>query len=759
MSNRVPNPSPAGHSVATTDPEKFLGIRADDGNGLDPSARPCAGPAPRGGSTVQGSGSWRDLAVAGATHALRTWVAYWLLECFLWTVWPWLSERGYEYTPTHPWLSPLALAAYILVGGTLGAAIAIALGRVLPHRAQSAMPLVGPLSLALIIGIVSIPNSGHVELLIALLLGTVIVTSLRRPTWVETVRRGANFCSVPLGLLAYPFARTLFANPPTAHFIGILAALAVFVVTYVATRFPTKTAPRNQMRASIPGRSLAVWVSLVAVAIAMSPALKQRPLLTASTHPVAAARSGVPNVILISLDTVRADHLSLYGYARDTSPNLQKFAQEATVFINAISPSDMTLSSHASMFTGLYASQHGAHAALGRGTEGLVIADQYGLRLPENSQTMATILSDRGYRTIGIVANITYLQHAFRLDQGFQYYSQPNPILLLQQQERGYLRTNLSQLLGHFCPRAMSDLSYVRAADINREAFQLLQREQTAKRPLFLFLNYMDAHQPYFPPTPYDSRYPGKDPNLTKDQYWDIECDALALTRPYTARDRQRDESQYDGGIAYMDASLNSLLAQLKDLGLYDNSLIIITSDHGQSFGEKQLVGHGSSMYQEQVHVPLIVKYPGQSQRAVRSDLVSLVDLLPTVLDLLGEKVPSSLPGRSLRTLTPGPVTVISESFPSDLMVSFNPRFRRIERAAFSGPFKLILATNRKGEFYDLSSDPHEEHDLYSQDLLAASRLETELRHWISTLPAEHARPAVLNKKAVDKLKSLGYVQ
>jgi arylsulfatase A-like enzyme len=138
---------------------------------------------------------------------------------------------------------------------------------------------------------------------------------------------------------------------------------------------------------------------------------------------------------------------------------------------------------------------------------------------------------------------------------------------------------------------------------------------------------------------------------------------------------------------------------------------------------------------------------------------VSHVDLFPTILDVLGEKIPTSLPGHSLRAPAANTETVFSESFPCDMLVSLNPRFRRVERAAFSGPFKLILATNGKREFYDLSQDPHEEHNLYSQNLPAASRLEHELRQWISRLPAERSRPAVMDKSGVDRLKSLGYVQ
>jgi arylsulfatase A-like enzyme len=707
-------------------------------------------------SSVKKIGTWRDLAIAGAMSALPVWVAYWLVECLLWTFWPWLCSPRYEYRPTHPWLPPLALGAYILVGATLGGVIAAGLGRILGTSHPRALPLVGPLSLAVTCGIVASVNAGHAELLIAVVLIAVMATSVRRTDWVETIRLAVNFWSVPLGLLAYYFARTQVDRPATGRFLGTLAVLAVFSVTYIVARLLKNNGSRDQVGAAIPGRSLAVWVGLVAISIGLSLTLKQQPIITSPPGTAATpAKNGSPNVILISLDTVRADHLSVYGYVRDTTPHLRKFAQEATIFTNAVSASDMTLSSHASMFTGLYASQHGAHSALGIGKEATDI--KYGL--PENSRTLAGILSAKGYQTIGIVANITYLQHAFRLDQGFQYYRQLNPVFLLEQQAPYYLRTNLSRLIGHFCPRAMSDRWYTRAGDVNRETFQLLRVERTDKRPFLLFLNYMDAHEPYFPPSPYDSRYPGKNPAFTRDEYIHIASQAVRQVRPYTDKDRQRDVSQYDGGIAYMDTSLSDLFTKLKDLGLYDNSVIIVTSDHGQSFGEKQLVGHCSSVYQEQVRVPLIIKYPGPPKTEVRNDLVSHVDLLPTILDLLGDKIPPSLPGRSLRAPTTLPETVLSESFPSDVLVSLHPRFRRVERAAFSGPFKLILASNGKREFYDLSADPHEQHNLYFQNLSVASRLENDLRHWISMLPAEHARPVVLDKNAVDRLRSLGYVQ
>ena len=713
-------------------------------------------------SSVDQSDAWRNLAIAGAAQGLRTWIAYWVAECFLWIVWPWLTTPSYEYGETHPWFPPLALCLYMIAGAGLGAALAILFGRLMSGRAERAVPLVGPLSFVLPCGILALWTGQRAQLIIAFLLLAILVTSFRRTAWLETVRLCVNFWSAPLGLLAYPFVLgELYKRAPAiGHFIAALAVISVFSVSYIASRLLKKTGPRNETRAPSRHRSLAAWASVVAIALAMGFTLRQRPILADPPgNPAAASEKALPNVILISLDTVRADHLSVYGYSRDTSPSLRKFAGDATVFTHAIAASNMTLSSHASMFTGLYPSQHGAHWALGSSQAGVYIYDALGLRLPENSQTLARILSARGYRTIGVAANTAYLQHAFRMDQGFQYYSQPYRVHFLQTREDFYLRSVLCRAIARCYPRSMADPDSVRAADVNRQVFQLLQRDKANGKPMFLFLNYMDAHQPYFPPAPYDSRYPGKDPTLRALQYWKMEFGALAGSRPYSVQDRQRDESQYDGGIAYLDANLGDLFQNLKDLGLYDNSIIIVTSDHGNSFGEKRLVGHGTSVYQEQVLVPLLVKYPGPPQAAVRDDLVSHVDLLPTVLDLLGEKIPPSLPGHSLRAVAAPPKPVLSESFPCDMIVSLSPRFRRIERAAFSGSFKLIVATNGKREFYNLAADPHEEQNLYALNPVPASRMEGDLRHWVSALPPDHYRPATLDKSAVNRLKSLGYVQ
>jgi arylsulfatase A-like enzyme len=596
------------------------------------------------------------------------------------------------------------------------------------------------------------------QLPMSIVLAAVTILSMREDIWVDDLKPFLNAGTVSFAFLTYPFVMLAYRYTLTLRIqqiLGVAATLFVFLVSYAAYHL----VPQLRRRYRSAWRSAACWTALTAVLLAFSFEVKQQPLLN-NLPPAAAVSSGRhANLVLITMDTVRADHLSAYGYSRDTTPNLQQLAKQATLFTNTIAAGDMTLSSHASIFTGMYASQHGAHLVLGPGKNRVAVGEEYGLRLPDESRTLAEILWDRGYRTMAVAANTAFLQRAFHLDQGFQYYSQPNPMLFLARTEPFCLRTDLSLMLAHYLPPSMSQRGYRTAANVNLEAFKLLRQAKAGQKPFFLFLNYMDAHQPYFPLPPYDVKYPGIDRTLTYDQYFAIEFGALSKKRPYTDADRRRDESQYDGGIAYLDACLGDLFQQLRELGLYDNTMLVVTSDHGQSFGEKMLVGHGTSVYQEQVHVPLIIKYPGIRQAKVVDDLASHIDILPTVLDALGYPVPKNLPGRNLGKAPASPATVISESFPCDFFARLSPRFRRTERAEFRGPFKFITSTNGEHALYDLSKDPREERNLDSQNPQMANGLDADLNHWLTTLPPVQTRPAVLDKPTVEGFRWLGYLQ
>ncbi len=233
----------------------------------------------------------------------------------------------------------------------------------------------------------------------------------------------------------------------------------------------------------------------------------------------------------------------------------------------------------------------------------------------------------------------------------------------------------------------------------------------------------------------------------------------LGETRPITAAEQRHLLSQYDGGIAYLDSQIGQLLGTLKELGLYDDTLIVITSDHGEALGEKNLVGHSiTSLYQDQVHVPLLMRYPNGQRTGESNMLVSHVDIMPTILGVLGYAAPAGVQGRMINDAAAPDRQVYSEAYGGPLtVITGHHRFRGVKRAVFSGSSKLIVWTNGSPELYDLASDPEETRNLYGRGESAA--LETRLAAWRAQASAERSPAPVRTRPNLDNLKSLGYVQ
>jgi arylsulfatase A-like enzyme len=295
---------------------------------------------------------------------------------------------------------------------------------------------------------------------------------------------------------------------------------------------------------------------------------------------------------------------------------------------------------------------------------------------------------------------------------------------------------------------------------INREALAQLNHLAGRDGPFFLFVNYMDAHNPYLPPAPYDTMFPGKDPTFTSVRYgrlmWEMNKRGL---QKISDRDREHITSQYDGAIAYEDAEIARLLDRVEELGLWDDTLIIVTADHGEALGDRFLVNHGVSVYQDQVGVPLIVKYPGQTEAREVDAWTSSVDVLPTVLEAAELPVPDGLPGRDLATLgegTDGDRAVVAESFPTGAQA----RFHRMERALYAGPHKLIVNTEGKRELYDLAGDPSETVNLFAEDAVTDS-MQARLDAWLAATAERSDTTAAedLDDDMRERLKALGYVE
>jgi arylsulfatase A-like enzyme len=357
-----------------------------------------------------------------------------------------------------------------------------------------------------------------------------------------------------------------------------------------------------------------------------------------------------PNVLLIVLDTVRADHLSLYGYYRPTSPTLERLASRGIRFDGARATAPWTLPSHASMLTGRWPRE---------------LDVQWLTPLRTNFPTLAQYLGSRGYATAGFVANALYCSYDTRLNRGFTHYEDyaleklgplrtaglVDGILktlyeLSQRHAPDFSRTTRGFLYRWFFAGERKD-----ASSINRAFVDWLSRRQDPGRPFFVFLNYLDAHTPYRLPDGAAYRF-GSAPK-TRDDYrvvfdqW-ISLDKMIIPPYYRTLARDC----YDNCLAYLDDRLGALFQELQQKGVLDRTLVIITSDHGEGLGEHGLFDHGESLYGTEIRVPLLILLPSHNRPCgVVKETVSLRDLPATVVDLLGLRSGSPFPGRSLARL------------------------------------------------------------------------------------------------------------
>jgi arylsulfatase A-like enzyme len=605
----------------------------------------------------------------GVCHGAIAWLCYGIVELCCLAILPRMVETGYEYRAYDARFSGLALAVYAAIGAALGLALGYIAGKASSLR--NANGLLAALHNVALSGILLANvlilwrNSPFSPILLVVNLILVIAACGFSLTGGDLARQCRGFTLPWLPVMSYALCQWLGgwlgngrvpAQRITVY--GVLLTVGLWAIAWVAGK---ATPPGDRV---LPVRAMAAVLGMAVVCCAVTASLKTGVYrVSESARPPAA---GKPNVILISLDTVRADHLSVYGYERNTTPHLKEFAAESTVFKRAASSSDMTLPSHASMFSGLYPSQHGAHFS---------VEHRLGVPLDARFLPLAERLRNKGFWTGGVVANGGYLSVAFGLNHGFEYWDQRLPAIVLAPVPPYWLRGRLRDLAVRFVPTSQLDRVSRSAGEINDAVFAALGQRPRDGRAFFLFVNYMDAHVPYIPPAPYDTMFPGKDPAFTESRYMATYRDVIAHDRKIDDRAHAHLVSQYDGGIAYLDTQLAALFARLKAAGLYENSAIIVTSDHGEALGERNCMDHGGmSLYEEQIHVPLLIKFPQSRGGAVVEQPVSSVDILPTVLDAVGLPVPANVPGQSLRGPIPEGREVISESFPVDGRISRMPR-------------------------------------------------------------------------------------
>jgi arylsulfatase A-like enzyme len=452
------------------------------------------------------------------------------------------------------------------------------------------------------------------------------------------------------------------------------------------------------------------------------------------------------------MDTVRADHLSCYGYHRETTPNLDAFAASARLYKNALSPSCYTLPSHASFFTGLSLSAHGT--------------DWLHRYLDERIGTLAEQLQAAGYQTVAVSANSAFVCPHVGLHRGFQTFWNPEVIKYKIAPE----------LL------AMGDRATIATAMHNRLA-KWFADEFDPKKPFFLFLNYCEAHQPYAPPSELLEFTSANTWKKWQSQHWShqfvVSYDhMLTGSNVLSSEDIAELQSLYDDTIRYVDMKIGDLLKYFKSTGLDDNTAVLITSDHGEHFDEHHLMSHQYSLYEPLVRALLLARFRDRFARGEEDDLVQSHDVYPTILELAGLDWKPT-PGQNCQSLLQSPLKsrygisefLDSELAPLERVSSTYPkanlsRFARRLRAIQREKTKLICPSDGELELYDLTRDPAETRNLAQDKPEVVRELAVALDSWLQSfdhyatqpLPPDAPRPTA-SPEWQKALRGLGYAE
>lgn len=433
-----------------------------------------------------------------------------------------------------------------------------------------------------------------------------------------------------------------------------------------------------------------------------------------------------PNILWIVMDAVRADALSCYGNPRQTTPNLDALAAEGALYERVLAASSWTLPSHASMFTGLLPSRHGCMSGHPH--------------LASRHVTIAELLSHCGYRTL-LYANNGYLGRAFHVAQGMG-----------KQRVATYGFLPKHALLVAAAQQRLRMLDYG-AADTNRTVRRWTAQCVRASEPFFLFINYMEAHMAYGS-TPYYAHWFHDRPSLRKALAVSQDLGAYAAGTAKTSPEEfALLRTLYDGDVTYLDHYIGQLLDHLRRLGILDDTLVIVTSDHGEEFGEHGLIDHAFGLYNTLLRVPLIIRYPEKFGRGMRHErLVGLLDVFPTILDVLELQweARDRLAGRSLLAGDARePRWLVAEK---DLPLPWLegtledyrnwqgiPLLRRL-KSIQSDRLKYVWASDGSEEIYDLRTDPREAHNRIDAMPHEAKRLRGMLESRVGALRPEAYR-------------------
>jgi arylsulfatase A-like enzyme len=547
---------------------------------------------------------------------------------------------------------------------------------------------------------------------------------------------GSGLC---IALVLPTYLQGLLALPAPWGSDWLLGAL-LFMLVLGATRAWDSLQARGLALPPLAGVLIATLGPCLTSAV-VAVQIKRVQTMTLGDEPRQASAPGLPSVIVLVLDTVRADHLSSYGYARETTPNLTRFLRdhpEARQYEFAFSPASWTIPSHSSLLTGVMPSAHGARAS-----DRQSIADSATRTIALHAeQTLAELLRGDGYCNVGVVAN-AYLLRVEGLQRGFDVFVQPHPTRPLQLLGGTLRKTLLPEAYaGRIKPYPLADR-------VNEQVLEMI--EKCGQRPVFVLANYMDAHSPYLAPPPHAGLFAGDHPTRAlQNAVLSDADDVIALKR-----------DRYDESLHSLDSELARFFEALEATQAMDNSWLFITADHGEAFLEHGTTAHGSSIYNEQVRIPLIVKPPRAQRLPAAGGPASLIDITTTIAALAGH--PRFGVGSDLR---------LPQRSSPPIGIEFSGRFRRnVEefgetsddpaRAVISGRFKL-LERGGSYELYDLSADPHELVDRGNEDARLVHSLAAALptNQDASFEPREAMPPhAPLGPDEAEDLRELGYAR
>lgn len=512
--------------------------------------------------------------------------------------------------------------------------------------------------------------------------------------------------------------------------------LIFFLIRYLAIRISQRNSSRNFL----------AGIFLICTIVTIADAYIDRK----ANLPQQSSAANQPNILLIVVDTLRSDFISAYGFPHPITPNIDALAREGVLYENAISTSPWTTPSHASLFTSQYPSRNGV--------------DGRNIILDPASKTLAAELSHIGFQTAGFINNV-YIRRQTGLGRGFQQY------------EEFWGRNECSSimLLVEFVHEKFNPREDTGAMETRNAINDWLHHDWTRKHPFFLFVHLMEPHAPYGTPASKVQKFlpPGVTPQQAAKVNQDPEI-FISGKLKMSPRDFEILTALYQNDINYVDSVIGAIIQDFKQRNILDNTLVIFTSDHGEHFGDHNLMSHELSLYDVLLHVPLIIRFPNHHHSGTRiKATVQTIDIFPSIMRFLKSESKLDLQGFSLLPdffERKNHLYVFSEynnlraadkmerRFP-DLPPS-RPWNKKVLKSVRDANWKFIWGSDGIRELYSIQNDPYEKNNLAPSNPDEVKKMQGVLGKWSTSFkPSNFYKNEEISREALDELRALGYVQ